>query len=155
MVHVEMLEVGARAEEEQEQMQSSVLSVLGTEKDLQAIRQEEHLEAQREKQREEFRQVLPPMALPPLPVVLLDPPSTTSTPDPSTSSEVEDLHPLSGLQPPSILSAKAQVETVPEPSFSQAPSQPRSELPALLCGGALLVAVVGVVTAAALAYCRK
>ncbi|XP_029017086.1 bcl-2-like protein 13 [Betta splendens] len=124
----------------------------------------------------EFRRSVPAMSLPPLPVVKLDPPSTTSTPVPSTTeSEVEELYPAQGLLPPSILTpmaAEPVSESLEQLHFSQVPlsdveehSVKASEAASgkerplgsteLLCGGALLVAVVGVVAYGAVAYCRK
>ncbi|KAK5848938.1 hypothetical protein PBY51_008620 [Eleginops maclovinus] len=217
MVHlereeVEMLEeaekeeAARRTEEEEEddeELQSSVLSVLGGERELVELRDEEQdlsapeteellmtaEEPHKKKEPAEFMQVVPPMALPPLPIVKFDPPSTTSTPVPSTaSSEAEELYPTQGqgLHPPSILthmaaeppsesheqlqysqipltdveehSAKAS-EAAPgklEPTLPAAPetSQPLSSTE-LLCGGAALVAVLGIVAYGAVAYCRK
>ncbi|XP_067437829.1 bcl-2-like protein 13 [Thunnus thynnus] len=192
-------------EEEDEELQTSVLSVLGGERELVELREEEQdLQAPEtedflmsaeephvEKAPAEFMQVVPPMALPPLPIVRLDPPSATSTPVPSvTTSEVEELYSIQGLHPPSILApmeAEPPVEsqTLEQLKFSQIPlsdaeehsvkasqaapekpepqptdpktTKPKSstELPVLLCGGAALVAVVGVVAYGAVAYCRK
>ncbi|XP_040885661.1 bcl-2-like protein 13 [Toxotes jaculatrix] len=187
-------------EEEDEELQTSVLSVLGGERELVELREEEQdLQAPEtegllvsaeepyvEKEPTEFRQVVPPMALPPLPIVRLDPPSTTSTPVPSTTtSEAEDLYSIQGLHPPSILApmaAEPPIESLEQLKFSQIPlsdveehsvkeSQAAPEKPELLttatkttkalsstellCGGAALVAVVGVVAYGAVAYCRK
>ena len=130
----------------------------------------------------EFRHVVPPMALPPLPIVRLDPPSSTSTPVPSTTaSEAEELFSTQGLHPPSILAPMAEEPPSGQLKFSQIPlseaeehsvkaSQAEPERPEppqptktpkplssteLLCGGAALVAVVGVVAYGAVAYCRK
>ncbi|KAK2859059.1 hypothetical protein Q5P01_003679 [Channa striata] len=211
MVHLEreeaeMLEeaekeaAGAKRTEEEEdeddELQTSVLSVLGGERELVELREdEEELQAPEtellvsaeephvEEEPAEFRQVVPPMSLPPLPIVKLDPPSTTSTPVPSTtSSEVEELYSTQGLLPPSILTAMAAespVERLQQLQFSQIPgsdveersvkaaaekTRRRSTAPEtrkalssaeLLCGGAALVAVVGVVAYGAVAYCRK
>ncbi|XP_030006927.1 bcl-2-like protein 13 [Sphaeramia orbicularis] len=192
-------------EEEDEEMQTSVLSVLGGEKELVELREEEQdlqapetegllvsaEEPHMEKEPAEFMQVVPPMALPPLPIVKLDPPSSTSTPVPTTGSfEAEELLSAQGLHPPSILAPMAaeppvQSQTLdhlkfsqislsdaeehsvktsqvtaetPEPQFSSPKTgKPSSstELPMLLCGGAALVAVIGVVAYGAVAYCRK
>ncbi|XP_034433971.1 bcl-2-like protein 13 [Hippoglossus hippoglossus] len=208
MVHlereeVEMLEEAVeerarRAEEEEEddeELQTSVLSVLGGERELVELREEEQdlqapetqellvsaEEPRVEKKPAEFRQVVPPMALPPLPIVRLDPPSATTTPVPSTTiSEVEELLSLQGLHPPSILSplaAEPPVENLQQLKFSQIPlseeeehsskeaasEKPQAAAPEtkplssteLLCGGAALVAVVGVMAYGAVAYCRK
>ncbi|XP_068573438.1 bcl-2-like protein 13 [Cebidichthys violaceus] len=211
MVHLEreeaeMLEEAEKArrteeeEEDDEDLQTSVLSLLGGERELVELSEEEqdlHAPETEEllvsaeeprvekKKPAEFMQVVPPMALPLLPIVRLDPPSTTSTPVPSTtSSEAEELYPTQGLQPPSFL---AQVEAEPlserQLKFSQiplsdveehsvqssqaAPEKPEPPQPTapktpkplssteLLCGGAVLVAVVGVVAYGAVAYCRK
>ncbi|XP_042367690.1 proline-, glutamic acid- and leucine-rich protein 1-like [Plectropomus leopardus] len=192
-----------RAEEEEdddEELQTSVLSVLGSERELVELREEvqdlrapetEELlvsveEPRTEKKPAEFMQVVPPMALPPLPIVRLDPPSATSTPVPSTTAtEAEELYSTQGLHPPSILAritAEPPSQSV-EQQFSQIPlsdveehsvkaSQAEPEKPEppqptapktpkplssteLLCGGAALVAVVGVVAYGAVAYCRK
>lgn len=177
-------------EEEVDELQTSVLSVLGGERDvdIQAPQTQEllvsaedpHIEAQSV----EFMQVVPPMALPPLPVLTLDPPSSTSTPIPSTTTcEAEELYstPL-GLHPPSILvpmnptveSAAlddvklSQISPKHSVLASQVTTQERdhtkpkpakglssTDLPILLCGSAALVAVVGVVAYGAVAYCRK
>lgn len=208
MVHLErdeaeMLEEaekkGKRAEEEEEEdeeMQTSMLSVLGGERELVALREEEQdlqapetqellvsaEEPYMEHEPGEFRHVVPPMALPPLPIVKLDPPSTTSTPVPSTTtSEVEELYSIQGLHPPSILAPIAPeppAASVGQQQFSQIPLtdvdkhsvkepaeklQPRPTAPKtkplssteLLYGGAALVAVVGVVAYSAVMYCRK
>lgn len=172
-------------------MQTSVLSVLGGEReeeqDLHAPETEELLvsaeEPRREKEPVEFRHVVPPMALPPLPIVKLHPPSTTTTPVPSTTtSEAEELYPSQGLLPPAILSAMAAEPPAVSPEqlkFSQIPLsdehsekesqaapeklEPQLSAPEtkpltsteLLCGGAALVAVVGVVAYGAVVYCRK
>ncbi|KAI3366374.1 hypothetical protein L3Q82_000530 [Scortum barcoo] len=176
-------------EEEDEELQTSVLSVLGGEKELVELREEEQdlqapeteellvsaEEPHMEKEPAEFMQVVPPMALPPLPIVRLHPPSTTTTPVPSTTtSEAEELFSTQGLHPPSILmqmAAEPPTESVEQPKFSQiplsdveehsaeasraAPEKPEPTAPPktskplssteLLCGGAVLVAVVGVV----------
>lgn len=181
-------------EEEDEELQTSMLSVLGGERELveevqdlcapeteepQVSAEEPHLE----RRPAEFMQVVPPMALPPLPIVKLDPPSTTSTPVQSTATtEAEEHYSTQGLHPPSILvplSAEAPMENIKEQKFSQIPlsdveehlveaseaapekatalsktAQPLSSTE-LLCGGAALVAIVGVVAYGAVAYCRK
>ncbi len=186
-------------EEEDEELQTSVLSVLGGEGELVKLREEEQdlqppeteellvsaEEPRREREPAEFMQVVPPMALPPLPIVRLDPPSTTSTPVPSTTtSEVEELYLAQGLHPPAILAplaAEPPIESVEQLKFSQIPlsdvekhsaeaSQAAPEKPEptalpkttnplssteLLLGSAALVAVVGVVAYGAVAYCRK
>ncbi|KAM8908181.1 uncharacterized protein AB9W97_005671 isoform 2-T2 [Spinachia spinachia] len=204
MVHLEreeaeMLEEAERArrteeeeeEEDDEELRTGVLSVSGGEGELVELSEEEQdlpppeseellvsaEEPRMQKKPAEFMQVVPPMALPPLPIVKLDPPSTTSTPVPSAAScEAEELYAARGLQPPSIL---AQVAADPPsgrpPRFSRIPlteaeehslQSPRAapekpEAPkqlsssGLLCGGAALVAVVGVVAYGAVAYCRK
>lgn len=207
MVHLEREEVemleeaekeARRAEEEEdedEELQTSVLSVLGGERELVELREEEQdLQAPEteelllsveepyvERPPAEFRQVVPPMALPPLPIVRLDPPSTTSTPVPSaTASEAEEPFSLQGLHPPSILAplaAEPPVESLSQIPLSDVEEHSVKESPAaaeepqpqpaatktgkalssteLLCGGAALVAVVGVVAYGAVAYCRK
>ncbi|XP_061570864.1 bcl-2-like protein 13 [Cololabis saira] len=182
-------------EEDDEELQASVLSVLGGEKelvelkeedqDLQAPQTEELLvsaeEPHVERKPAEFRQVVPPMALPPLPIVKLDPPSTTSTPVPSTMpSEAEELYSTQGLHPPSVLApmpAGPPEESLQEPKSSQfprsdeeehsvkeapplkaEPSAPKTKPMSpteLLFGGAALVAVVGVVAYGAVVYCKK
>ncbi|XP_040009580.1 bcl-2-like protein 13 isoform X2 [Xiphias gladius] len=183
-------------EEEDEELQTSVLSVLGGERELVELREEEQQDLKApeteellvsaeepyvEKKPAEFKQVVPPMALPPLPIVKLDPPSTTSTPVPSTTTaEAEELYSIQGLYPPSILTpmaAEPPVESLEQPKFSQIPlsdveehsvkesqaAPEKQELQTtkplssteLLWGGAALVAVVGVVAYGAVAYCRK
>lgn len=165
-------------EEEDEELQASVLSVLqtpGTEEVLGSA-EEPHVE----REASEFRHVVPPMALPPLPIVKLDPPSTTSTPVPSaTTSEVEELHLTEGLHPPSILLPKAaeppergldQAGFSPVPlleaeehSGKPAPPKEKQRSPktkpvsssGLLLGSAALVAVVGVVAYGAVVLYKK
>uniref|UniRef100_A0A3Q3VSL8 Uncharacterized protein n=1 Tax=Mola mola TaxID=94237 RepID=A0A3Q3VSL8_MOLML len=178
-------------EEEDDDLQTSVLSVLGGEQELVKVRMEEQglhapeteepsvsaKEPHTEMRPAEFMQVALPMALPPLPIVKLDPPSTTSTPVPSTTtSEAEALYSTQGLQPPSILApiaaepglkhqkaSPSPLDDVEEHSAEDAPEKPNA-LPKttqhlssteLLCGGAALVAIVGVVAYGAVAYCRK
>lgn len=179
-------------EEEEEELQTSVLSILGGERELVELREEEQdlcapgteelqvsaEEPHVERNPAEFMQVVPPMALPPLPIVRFDPPSTTSTPVPSTTtSEAEEIYSAQGLHPPSILAPMATEapteESLEQLKFSQIPisdveehsapenptSPPKTSQPLssteLLCGGAVLVAVVGVVAYGAVAYCRK
>uniref|UniRef100_A0A1A7WJ94 Uncharacterized protein n=1 Tax=Iconisemion striatum TaxID=60296 RepID=A0A1A7WJ94_9TELE len=174
-------------EEDEDELQGSVLSMLGGERDLQAPETEEVLVSMEEPHVErdpvDVRQVVPPMALPPLPIVKLDPPSTTSTPVPSTTaSEVEEFCSTQGLQPPSILTPKATdplEQSLDQPKFSNIPlsdaeehsvksePQKKQELnpnapqtkslssSELLFGGAALVAVVGVVAYGAVVYCKK
>lgn len=180
-------------EEEDEEMQTSVLSVLGGERELLELREEEQdlqapetkellvsaEEPRVEKAPTEFRQVVPPMALPPLPILKLEPPSATTTPVPSTTaSEVEELYSTQGLHPPSILApvaAEPLVASLEQLKFSQIPLsdvdehsvkeklEPQPAAPKtkplssteLLCGGAALVAVVGVVAYGAVVYCKK
>ncbi|KAM9327608.1 uncharacterized protein KZ484_019073 [Pholidichthys leucotaenia] len=185
-----------REEEEDDEMQRSVLSILGEEKGLGELREEEQdlqapeteellvssEEPQVEEEAVEFRQVVPPMALPPLPIVRLDPPSTTSTPVASaTTSEVEDLYSTQGLHPPSILAPVAPQLPAVSLQFSQLPlsdvdkhsgkkskmaSEEQERQPTapktkplstteLLYGGAALVAVIGVLAYGAVVYCRK
>lgn len=195
-------ERGRRTEEEEEdeeELQTSVLSVLGGERELVELREEEQeLQAPEteellvsaeephvEREPAEFRHVVPPMALPPLPIVRFDPPSTTSTPVPSTTtSEVEELYSTQGLHPPAILApiaAEPSAVSLEQLKFSQIPLcdvdehsvkeseaapeklEPQPTSPKtkplssteLLCGGAALVAVMGVVAYGAVAYCRK
>lgn len=155
MVHlereeVEMLEEAEEAAEEEveeeDELQSSVLSVLGGEKELVEMREEakdlqapetEGLlvsaeEPRREKAPAEFMQVVPPMALPPLPIVRLHPPSTTSTPVPSTTtSEVEEPYSAEGLHPPFILAPMVVEPPTQSPEqlkFSQIPLSDVEEL---------------------------
>lgn len=192
MVHLEreeaeMLEAteGRRWRDEDEELQASVLSMLGMERelaeqDLQApgSAEEPHVESKPA----EFRHVVPPMALPLLPIVKLDPPSTTSTPVPlTTASEADEQYSTQGLHPPSILSPKPpehQKES-PETKFSEIPLQDDGghsvkaaalkrlepqpgaiktkslSSSELLFGVAALVAVVGVVAYGAIVYCKK
>ncbi|XP_070709966.1 bcl-2-like protein 13 [Pempheris klunzingeri] len=188
-------------EEEDDELHTSVLSVLGGERELAELREEEQdlqapeteevlvsaEEPHMEREPAEFMQVVPPMALPLLPIVRLHPPSTTSTPIPSTTtSEAEEIYSTQRLHPPSILSplaAEPLIESLEQEKFTQIPlsdveehsveaPQPAAEEPEpeptappktsnplssteLLCGGAALVAVVGVVAYGAVAYCRK
>ncbi|CAJ1054764.1 bcl-2-like protein 13 [Xyrichtys novacula] len=144
MVHlereeVEMLEEAEDEVEEEDELHSSVLSVLGGEKELVEMREEaQDLQApetegllvsaeepRMEKEPAEFMQVVPPMALPPLPIVRLHPPSTTSTPVPSTTtSEAEEPYSTEGLHPPFILAPMAVELPTESPEllkFSQIP----------------------------------
>ncbi|RVE56621.1 hypothetical protein OJAV_G00223360 [Oryzias javanicus] len=185
MVHlerdeVEMLEEGEKRKEEEEEEDDEELqaSVLSVESELQAPETVELLvSAEEPRTGREFRHVVPPMALPPLPIVRLDPPSATSTPVPSTTaSEAEEPYSIQGLHPPSILAPilPDPSETKPgEPAFSQIPltdaeehlkpqkkepTAPKTEALSsveLLLGGAALVAAVGVLAYGALAYCKK
>ncbi|KAF7658203.1 hypothetical protein LDENG_00015890 [Lucifuga dentata] len=191
-------------EEEDEELQTSVLSVLGEERELVELREEEQdfqareteelLVSAEEPNREklaEFMQVVPLMALPPLPIVKLDPPSTTSTPVPlTTTSEGEEFRSMQGLHPPPVLapiehepslasknldqlkfsqiplageeetsvktSEAASEKPEPEPHGPKtAKPQSSTELPVMLCGGAALVAIIGVVAYGAVAYFKK
>ncbi|XP_077355417.1 uncharacterized protein LOC144003245 [Festucalex cinctus] len=136
MVHLE------EAEEEDEELQTSVL-------DLQAP----ETEVSSEQPESEFMQTLPPMALPPLPVFRLEPPSATSTPTPSATATEEPQYAAPGLLPPSSILPPGVARDTPseEESIEGSPTG----LPVLLCGGAALVAVVGVMAYGAVAYCRK
>lgn len=171
-------------EEEDEELQTSVLSILGGEREtleeepeLQAPIPEELLESVEEscleKKPAEFTQVAILMTRPPLPIVKLDPPSTTSTPVQSiTTAEAEELYCAEGLHPPSILVSAEPLEEDDGQRFQQIPlsgeppveektstppktSKPTLSSTELMCGGAALVAVVGVVAYGAVAYCRK
>lgn len=186
-------------EEEEEDLQTSVLSVLGGERELRELRaveedQDLHApeteellvsaeEPQVEREPAELMQVVPPMALPALPIVKLHPPSITSTPAPSTTtSEAEEPYSTQGLHPPCILAPLAAAGTSTEggerSEFSPVPLRSAEEhlaeastaasgeatTPAktkplssteLLCGGAVVVAIVGVVAYGAVAYCKK
>ncbi|XP_023808221.1 bcl-2-like protein 13 [Oryzias latipes] len=185
---VEMLEEGEerqkRKGEEEDDEEELQASVLGEEEgsELQAPETVELLvSAEEPRTSREFRHVVPPMALPPLPIVKLDPPSTTSTPVPSTTaSEAEEPFSIQSLHPPSILAPilPEPSETNPqEPTFSQIPftdveehllkEKPQQKVEPmtpktkalssfeLLLGGAALVAAVGVLAYGALAYCKK
>ncbi|XP_068611445.1 bcl-2-like protein 13 [Brachionichthys hirsutus] len=188
MVHLEREEAEMLEEaekEEEEQLQTSVLGVLGWERevggfgetnkeeDLCAPKTQELLVSAEEHPRQrEFMQVVPPMALPPLPLVRLDPPSTTSTPS-TTACEAEEIYPALRLLPPSTLAPEPVIESPEQLQLSQislseatqtAPEKPEQTAAPktgplgpteLLCGGAVLVAVVGVVAYGAVAYCRK
>ncbi|XP_015231729.1 PREDICTED: bcl-2-like protein 13 [Cyprinodon variegatus] len=177
-------------EEEDEELRVNVLSMLGLERELekQDLQDTETTEllvstekSHAESKPAEFRHVVPPMALPLLPIVKLDPPSTTSTPVPSTTaSEVDEHYSTLGLHPPSILSPNApELQEIPEAKFSQIPLQEDGEHSAgvtplkrlepqpgapktkplssseLLFRGAALVAVIGVVAYAAILFCKK
>lgn len=209
MVHLEhedaeMLEEAEKAEEsvrsmeeeeEEEDLQTSVLSVLGGERELcdfRAVEEDHDLHApeteellvsveepQVEMELAELMQVVPPMAMPALPVVKLHPPSTTSTPAPSTTtSEAEEPFSTQGLHPPCILApmtaagnptkgderlefspisltdAEEHSPAVPEEAIGPAKTKPLSSTE-LLCGGAIVAAIVGVVAYGAVAYCKK
>ncbi|XP_056878332.1 histone H3.v1 [Takifugu flavidus] len=171
-------------EEEDEELQTSVLSILGGEREtfeeeqeLQAPVPEELLESVEEscleKKPAEFTQAAMLTTLPPLPIVKLDPPSTTSTPVQSiTTAEAKELYCAEGLRPPSILVSAEPLEENDGQQFQQIPlsgeppaekktstppktSKPTLSSTELMCGGAALVAVVGVVAYGAVAYCRK
>ncbi|XP_077450299.1 uncharacterized protein LOC144069084 [Stigmatopora argus] len=81
---------------------------------------------------------------PPLPVFRLEPPSATSTPTPSAVDGEGPTYATPSLLPPSSFDPPPVGKEKPEPG-----------LPVLLCGGAALVAVVGVMAYGAVAYCRK
>lgn len=154
-------------EEEDEELQTSVLSILGGEREPGEVEQETHAPVT-----EEFTHAAPLTALPPLPILKLYPPSTTSTPVHSiTTAEAEEPYCAQGLHPPSILAPAAPetpVENIEQQKCQQIPveatqaatSQPKTTKPSLssaelMCGGAALVAIVGVVAYGAVAYCRK
>lgn len=182
-------------EKEEDDLQTSVLSVLGGERELRELRvveedQELHApeteellvsveEPQVEMEPTELMQVVPPMALPALPIVKLHPPSTTSTPAASTTtSEAEEPYSTQGLHPPCILApmaaagnlteddersefspipltgAEEHSPVVPEEATGPAKTKPLSSTE-LLCGGAVVVAIVGVVAYGAVVYCKK
>ncbi|XP_041636333.1 bcl-2-like protein 13 [Cheilinus undulatus] len=185
--------------EEEDELQSSVLSVLGGERELVELREEEKdlqapetegllvsaEEPRVEREPAEFMQVVPPMALPPLPIVRLHPPSTTSTPIPSTTtSEAEEPYTSEGLHPPFIfapMEVKPPTERQEQQKFSQIPLSdveehspeapeaaveksepsppPKTKKPCsstqLLFRNAALVAVVGVIAYGAVSLCRK
>lgn len=169
-------------EEDDEELQTSVLSILGGEREMEEEQElpapipEELLESVEESCLEtkpaEFTQAAMLTTLPPLPIVKLDPPSTTSTPVQSiTTAEAEELYCAEGLRPPSIL-VSADLEENDGQQFQQIPlsgeppaeektstppktSKPTLSSTELMCGGAALVAVVGVVAYGAVAYCRK
>lgn len=166
-------------EEEDEELQTSVLSILGGERELGEVEQEPHVPVTEELLVSAgFTHAAPLTALPPLPIVRLDPPSTTSTPVHSiTTAEAEELYCAQGLHPPSILTPAAPetpVESIEQEKSQQIPlpdqssgeaaqaaaSQPKTTTASLsstelMCGGAALVAIVGVVAYGAVAYCRK
>lgn len=179
-------------EEEDEELQTSVLSILGGEREPFEMQQEIHAPVTEEllvsteesclgKKSAEFTHAVPLTALPPLPIVKLDPPSTTSTPVHSiTTAEAEELYCAQGLHPPSIL-APASPETPAEnieQQFQQIPLPEQSSVEAtqaarektttppkatkpplssteLMCGGAALVAIVAMVAYGAVAYSRR
>ncbi|XP_061814894.1 uncharacterized protein [Nerophis lumbriciformis] len=152
-------EKGGGSEDEGEELQTSVLSVLGGASDLLVSAEEPHMEREATA---EVMHVVPPMALPPLPVFRLEPPSTTSTPTPSTAAEELPYAAPGLLLPSSILPPAAEGLELAQQHLSEAGENsgngstgPTSELSVLLCGGAALVAVVGVVAYGAVAYCRK
>lgn len=106
------------------------------------------------------------MALPPLPILKLDPPSNISTPVRST--DTEELPSTMGLQPPPILgpvtdpienASNAQKHSVEDSSQGDdcepETAKKDTELPSLLCGGAVLVVVVGIMAYGAVAFSRK
>ncbi|XP_077401659.1 uncharacterized protein LOC144035655 [Vanacampus margaritifer] len=140
MVHLEEEE-----EDEDEELQTSVL-------DLQAPETEELLFSS-EQHQTEFMQTLPTMASPPLPVFRLEPPSATSTPTPSATATEETQYAPPGLLPPSSILPPVVAQDVPSEEESKAGGP--AGLPVMLCGGAALVAVVGVMAYGAVAYCRK
>ena len=171
-------------EEEEEELQTSVLSILGGEREPVEVEQQIHVPVTEEllvaaeesclgKKSAQATHAAPLTALPPLPIVKLHPPSTTSTPIHSiTTAEAEELYCAQGLHPPSILapaSPDTAVENIEQQQFQQIPlpdqssveaNQPKTTKPPLsstelMCGGAALVAIMGVVAYGAVAYCRK
>ncbi|XP_019898147.2 uncharacterized protein LOC105030150 [Esox lucius] len=207
-------EDGSLAEVEEE-LQASVMSVLGGERELAELREEELAgQAVLPSSEVSARQQVPQTSDPPpsverretwvqeepaavshtttapmpMPVWRLEPPSASSTPVPSvpTLAELhselqysmqEQLHPPPVLgpgapQPPDtsqttsqalLPAAQATQEVLPSTQVvppEKADAEPAtstsdSELPVLLCAGAALVAVVGIVAYGAMAYCRK
>ncbi|KAJ0012571.1 hypothetical protein NQD34_016905 [Periophthalmus magnuspinnatus] len=140
-----------------------------------SVESEEDIQAP---QTSKFMQVVPPMALPPLPILQLDPPSNSSTPvlSSSTGDPEELLSTPLGLHPPSILapinppivktaaddpeSSQKHSDQASSPQREHFKSKPAKtqtfiEVPVLLCGGAALVAVVGVMAYGAVALLRK
>uniref|UniRef100_A0AAV2IXY2 Bcl-2-like protein 13 n=1 Tax=Knipowitschia caucasica TaxID=637954 RepID=A0AAV2IXY2_KNICA len=118
----------------------------------------------------EFMQVVPPMALPPLPILQLDPPTPTTFC--TTFTEAEELFSTPQLlHPPSILTPRKTAVDDPEssqkhslqatsPQREQLESKPAkthaiTDVPLLLCEGAALIAIVGVVAYGAVALLRK
>ncbi|XP_072311233.1 uncharacterized protein [Eucyclogobius newberryi] len=173
-------EIGRRGEERMTCGLSELC--METEDDIQAPQTVELLVSAEEPHIEtkpaEFMQVVPPMALPPLPILQLDPPSTTSTPVfCTTAGETEEfLSTPQGLHPPSILtpinppivktaaddlgSSQKHSVQASSPQRDHSKSKPAkiqtiTEMPVLLCGGAALVAVVGVMAYGAVALLRK
>lgn len=144
MVHLE--EAEEEEEEVDEELQTSVL-------DLQTAETEEELLMSSVEPQAEFTQMLPPMALPPLPVFRLEPPSTTSTPTPSTTAAEEPPYTSPGLLPPCSILPPAVARDVSSEEGSKVGGP--ADLPVLLCGSAALVAVVGVMAYGIMAYCRK
>lgn len=177
-------------EEDDEELQTSVLSILGGEREPEEGKQEiqapvtEELLVSAEESRlgKKSAEFTHAGALPPLPIVKLDPPSTTSTPVHSiTTADAEELYCAQGLHPPSILapaSPETPVESIEQQPLQQIPLPDQSSVEAtqaarektttqpkatkaplssteLMCGGAALVAIVGVVAYGAVAYCRK
>lgn len=137
-----------------------------TDEDIQAPQTQELLvsveEPHTDTESTEFMQVVPPMALPPLPILKLDPPSNIPTPDLST--DTEDLPSTLGLHPPPILgpvnaptfNTAAELSSARDHSESKgAKNETSSEIPVLLCGSAALITVIGVMTYAAVALHRK
>ncbi|KAK7886105.1 hypothetical protein WMY93_025726 [Mugilogobius chulae] len=144
--------------------------------ELQVLVEEPHIE----KEPAEFMQVVPPMALPPLPILQLEPPSNIFTPVLCTGARgPEKLLTPQGLYPPSNLTPMSpSIEKTAEKNLrdsqehsvqasSSSPTQKEqlkskpaktqtfTEVPVLLCGGAALVAVVGVLAYGAMALLKK
>ncbi|XP_034019316.1 uncharacterized protein si:ch211-214j24.14 [Thalassophryne amazonica] len=159
---------------EDEEMHTSVLQGFGQESEeeqgLQAQDVGELLVLAEELPVEtQIRKVVPTKVLMPIPIVKLAPPSDTSTPLPSsTTSETEEPYSIQGLHPPPILTQMtSDSQTLRQPTVSQAHSVKESEMSPqktgpkmlssseMMCGGAVLVAVLGVVAYGAMTYCRK
>uniref|UniRef100_A0A8C7RUX8 Bcl-2-like protein 13 n=1 Tax=Oncorhynchus mykiss TaxID=8022 RepID=A0A8C7RUX8_ONCMY len=140
MVHLEREEKILAEEEEdgslgeEEELQACVMSVLGGGGDMSEFREEELDTQELLPSSELFVQEEPvevshaTTASMPMPVWKLEPPSASSTPVPSIPTLTE-----------------AELAT----------SLHATELPVLLCGGAAMVAIVGVLAYGAVAYCRK
>lgn len=181
IVHVEredaeLLEEAGETAEEAE-LQSSILSVLGTESELAAVREEpvasvEHPKASHDPPPAsvDVEEILAHHAATPVTSFVVPEPELQSQPlpapvEPQSTSLIED--PLSAVVPPPEPVQASQEQAVlpgaPDLSVSTEPpaqkrSVPRpesSDLPVLLYGGAALVAIAAVLTCGVLAYRKK
>ncbi|XP_059421001.1 bcl-2-like protein 13 [Carassius carassius] len=179
IVHVEredaeLLEEGGETVEEGE-LQSSVLSVLGSESELAAVREEaptaESVQTAPELIVEPTMMEIPPppvsvelehLAAPaaatasfPVPEPVPAPVEHRSSPPPDLEPEVVQAILEQEICPEVDLKASSPAHDLPVPTPPEVPQPETSDLPVLLYGGAALVAIAAVLAFGALAYRKK